>query len=609
MNRIIILATFLLSAMMAFGQEMSVKSFEYQPKDLTARTSPRNDRNGIPCAVIRVGIALQGVVFDGNTIGKPIYNTGEYLVYMPEGSRQIIIRHDSYLPLTVVFADYGIDKVESSSTYRLTIPTGAAPPPQRKGNFLTMNVTPTSSQVSIDNGVSTATDSDGSFKVFLNNGTHSYRVEAGNAYSPVSGTVEMKGERITLPITLQSVKASLSIKAITSGSKIYVNEDYKGIDQWQGSLSPGTYLVEMKKDGYRSYSTTVSLAKQQSESLTIPALQASYGTLMVDYKPIDAEVYLDNTLLGKAPNVFNNILAGKHNIKITKAGYADYSGSVTIQENQQSNISGSLSKSSSAPNSLSSANNISVSGSVIPITVNGVSFNMIKVDGGTFTMGATSEQQNPDDDEKPTHQVILSSYYIGETEVTQALWKAVMGNTIRDQRDKANTLWPMRGEGDNYPMYYVSWNECQDFISKLNGLTNRKFRLPTESEWEFAARGGSKSNHKQFSGSSNIDDVAWYDGNSGDKTHQVKTKKANELGVYDMSGNVWEWCQDRYGSYSGIEQVNPIGSESSNYRVFRGGGWRGNARNCRSSNRLNCSPNYCDYDIGFRLALSEFYTE
>ena len=275
MNRIIILATFLLSAMMAFGQEMSVKSFEYLPKDLTARTSARNDRNGIPCAVIRVGIALQGVVFDGNTIGAPVYNTGEYLVYMPGGSRQITIRHDSYLPLTVVFADYGIDKVESSNTYRLTVPTGTMPSPQRNGNFLIMNVTPTSSQVTIDDGVSTATESDGSFKIFLNNGTHSYSVEAGNAYSPVSGTVEMKGERITLPITLQSVKASLSVKATTSGSKIYVNEDYKGIDQWQGSLSPGTYLVEAKKDGYRPYSTTVSLAKQQSESLIIPALQAS----------------------------------------------------------------------------------------------------------------------------------------------------------------------------------------------------------------------------------------------------------------------------------------------------------------------------------------------
>ena len=364
MNRIIILAIFLLSAMMALGQEMSVKSFEYLPKDLTARTSPRNDRNGTPCAVIRVGVALQGVVFDGNTIGEPVYNTGEYLVYMPGGSRQITIRHDSYLPLTVVFTDYGIDKVESSNTYRLTVPTGAAPTPQRKGNFLIMNVTPTSSQVSIDNGMATVTESDGSFKVFLNNGTHSYSVEAGNAYSPVSGTVEMKGERITLPITLQSVKASLSIKATTSGSKIYVNEDYKGIDQWQGELSPGTYLIEAKKDGYRSYSTTVSLAKQQSETMTIPALQALYGTLMVDYKPIDAEVYLDNTLLGKAPNVFDNILVGKHNIKIRKAGYADYTGSVTIQENHQASVSGSLSKSSGAASASHMQANISTTNTI-----------------------------------------------------------------------------------------------------------------------------------------------------------------------------------------------------------------------------------------------------
>ena len=364
-KKLLILASLLFAVFISIdAQKMTVESFEYLPKDLTARTSPRNDRNGTPCAVIRVGIALQGVVFDGNTIGAPVYNTGEYLVYMPGGSRQITIRHDSYLPLTVVFADYGIDKVESSNTYRLTVPTGTTPSPQRKGNFLIMNVTPTSSQVTIDDGVSTATESDGSFKIFLNNGTHSYSVEAGNAYSPVSGTVEMKGERITLPITLQSVKASLSVKATTSGSKIYVNEDYKGIDQWQGSLSPGTYLVEAKKDGYRSYSTTVSLAKQQSESLTIPALQASYGTLMVDYKPIDAEVYLDNTLLGKAPNVFDKILAGKHNIKISKAGYADYTGSVTIQDNQQASISGSLSKSSGAASVSHTQANISTTNTI-----------------------------------------------------------------------------------------------------------------------------------------------------------------------------------------------------------------------------------------------------
>ena len=387
-KKLLILASLLFAVFISIdAQEMSVKSFEYLPKDLTARTSARNDRNGIPCAVIRVGIALQGVVFDGNTIGAPVYNTGEYLVYMPGGSRQITIRHDSYLPLTVVFADYGIDKVESSNTYRLTVPTGTTPSPQRKGNFLIMNVTPTSSQVTIDDGVSTATESDGSFKIFLNNGTHSYSVEAGNAYSPVSGTVEMKGERITLPITLQSVKASLSVKATTSGSKIYVNEDYKGIDQWQGSLSPGTYLVEVKKDGYRPYSTTVSLAKQQSESLTIPALQASYGTLMVDYKPIDAEVYLDNNLLGKAPNVFDNILAGKHTIKIIKDGYSDYTGSVTIQENQQASISGSLSKSSGAASVSHTQANISTTN-----TINGHEWVDLglSVKWATCNVGATS---------------------------------------------------------------------------------------------------------------------------------------------------------------------------------------------------------------------------
>ena len=587
------MAAFLLSAMMALGQKLSVESFEYLPKDLTARTSPRNDRNGTPFAVIRVGIALQGAVFDGNTIGEPVYNTGEYLVYMPEGSRQITIRHDSYLPLSVVFADYGIDKVESSNTYRLTVPIGATPPPQKQGNFLTMNVTPTSSQVSIDNGVSTATESDGSFKVFLNNGTHSYRVEAGNAYSPVSGTVEMKGERISLPITLQSVKASLSIKTTTSGSKIYVNEDYKGTDQWQGSLSPGTYLIEAKKDGYRSYSTTVSLSKHQSESLTIPALQASYGTLMVDYKPIDAEVYLDNNLLGKAPNVFDNILVGKHNIKISKAGYADYTGSVTIQENQQASVSGSLSKNSSESNISSSANNSSVSGNVVPITVNGLTFNMIKVDGGTFTMGATSEQKKPFDNEKPTHQVTLSSYYIGETEVTQALWNAVMGKN------------PSYFKGDNLPVEKVSWEDCQKFIGKLNSLSGKRFRLPTEAEWEFAARGGNKSNHTQYSGSSNIDDVAWYDGNSGLKTHSVKTKKANELGIYDMSGNVWEWCQDRKGSYRSNAQTNPTGPNSGARRVSRGGGWVDGVWCCRSSFRNFNSPGDRGNGLGFRLALSE----
>ena len=232
-------------------------------------------------------------------------------------------------------------------------------------------------------------------------------------------------------------------------------------------------------------------------------------------------------------------------------------------------------------------------GTLVPITVNGVTFNMIKVDGGTFTMGATSEQKNPDDDEKPTHQVTLSSYYIGETEVTQALWTAVMGD---------NPSW---FKGDNLPVEQVSWEDCQTFIGKLNGLTGKRFRLPTEAEWEYAARGGNRSNHTQYSGGSMIDDVAWYYGNSGSKTHSVKTKKPNELGLYDMSGNVWEWCQDWKGSYSSNAQPNPTGPDSGSYRVFRGGSWFNGDRNCRSSNRNSYSPGNRNYDLGLRLALSE----
>ena len=231
--------------------------------------------------------------------------------------------------------------------------------------------------------------------------------------------------------------------------------------------------------------------------------------------------------------------------------------------------------------------------SVQAFTVNGVSFNMIPVEGGTFTMGATPEQQDPEDDEKPTHQVTLSSYYIGETEVTQALWTAVMGDN------------PSEFNGDNNPVEKVSWNDCQKFISKLNSFTGQKFRLPTEAEWEYAARGGNKSKGYQYSGSNNFDDVAWHGYNSVDKTHPVKTKQPNELGIYDMSGNVSEWCQDRYGSYSSGSQINPQGPSTGSYRVGRGGSWEFFARACRSARRGMGAPDYPDFCVGLRLVLSE----
>ena len=223
---------------------------------------------------------------------------------------------------------------------------------------------------------------------------------------------------------------------------------------------------------------------------------------------------------------------------------------------------------------------------------NGVSFTMIPVEGGTFTMGATSEMTEPWDNEKPTHQVTLSSYYIGETEVTQALWKAVMGSN------------PSLFEGDDLPVEKVSWDDCQTFISKLNALTGKNFRLPTEAEWEFAARGGNQSRHTQYSGSSRIDDVAWYLYNSGGTTHPVKTKQPNELGIYDMAGNVWEWCQDWSGSYSSYAQTNPTGTSSGSERVNRGGSYISVPRACCSSSRIDGAPEFSYDYLGLRLVLS-----
>ncbi|MBQ4485132.1 MAG: formylglycine-generating enzyme family protein [Prevotella sp.] len=225
-------------------------------------------------------------------------------------------------------------------------------------------------------------------------------------------------------------------------------------------------------------------------------------------------------------------------------------------------------------------------------TVNSVSFKMIAVAGGTFTMGATSEQgSDVFDVEKPAHKVTLSSFSIGQTEVTQELWQAVMGSN------------PSSFKGAKLPVEEVSWNDCQTFIAKLNQLTGKQFRLPTEAEWEYAARGGRQSKGYKYAGSNTLGDVAWYEGNSSPQTHDVATKQPNELGLYDMSGNVWEWCQDWCGSYSGSTQTNPTGPASGSYRVVRGGGWYSSARYCRVSYRDGDSPGHRNYIFGLRIAL------
>ncbi|MBQ9556870.1 MAG: SUMF1/EgtB/PvdO family nonheme iron enzyme [Muribaculaceae bacterium] len=229
---------------------------------------------------------------------------------------------------------------------------------------------------------------------------------------------------------------------------------------------------------------------------------------------------------------------------------------------------------------------------------NDISFTMILVKAGTFTMGATEEQlDDAYDSEKPAHEVTIShDFYICETEVTKQLWRSIMGS------DPSYI-----GSSNLCPVTNVNWNMCQEFITKLNEFTGQNFRLPTEAEWEFAARGGNLSQGYKYSGSDDINEVAWYNNNStlGNiaYTHPVGQKKANELGLYDMSGNAKEWCQDYYGLFSNDSQIDPTGPTSGNYRVTRGGYAGTISKNCRTSARFSTDPSFGSVYNGLRLAL------
>ena len=446
----------------AIAQKLTVESFKLASSDLTAQTQPRKDLNNRNCALIKVGLGLQGVQFEGSIIGNVENKTGEYWVYMPQGNRMLKVKHPNYAPVMVTFADYGVEKLESNRTYELVVTASGGAQAEQKQK-LTIRYTPSSATVLVDNKM--VKGMNGVAQTTLPVGQHSYIVFC-DGYDSEEGTVKLKAS------------------------------------------TPSNLQITLSKDATAIQQSTVS-----------------------------------------QPTV-----AQQHVVQPT----------------------------------VTSSDNIS-----IPVKY-GISIDMVRVEAGTFTMGATPEMKNPWDNELPTHQVTLSNdYYIGKYEVTQALWKAVMGKN------------PSKYKGDNLPVENVSWNDCLKFISKLNKITSRTFRLPTEAEWEYAARGGNKSRGYQYSGSNNLSDVAWCCDNSGGNTHPVGLKQANELGIYDMSGNVWEWCQNRIYFYSSRSQTNPAGSTDGVLRVIRGGSFFYDSRHCRSSFRLFMDPGCRDGLPGLRLVLSE----
>lgn len=228
---------------------------------------------------------------------------------------------------------------------------------------------------------------------------------------------------------------------------------------------------------------------------------------------------------------------------------------------------------------------------------------LVYVEGGTFTMGGTAEQGDVDEDELPTHEVTLASYYIGRYEITQAQWESVMGTTLQEQREKSDFDYGFVGEGEDYPMYYVNWEEAMEFCNVLSMKTGHQYTLPTEAQWEYAARGGKYKTGTRYSGSDDVNEVAWVKENSGEKLHPVGTKKANALGIYDMSGNLFEFCSDYYAPYGEAGAEDPEEEDESTLtdRVVRGGNWLHPGVRSRVAYRDYFSYWYRSHTMGFRV--------
>lgn len=469
-------------------------------------------------------------------------------------------------------------------------------------------------------------------------GSHSLRLQAPQYAVERRNVSVADGQTANVAVTLAARFAEITVQA-PQGAVVTVDGDRKGSGTLSWRQSEGLCDIVVSMAGHRDARRQLEVVAGRAQTVQLTP-QPIYGSASVDSDLMDAEIWIDGKQYGVTPNVVERLLVGSHTLVLKKSGYADLQQQFSVEEGKEASLSvklpagrsvqftsekpgmqiivdgkklgttpltavvgiGHHSVSAMRGGDIIDVRDLDITSAGAPLTmafrdfnhtftVNGVQFTMVEVGGGTFTMGATSEQGSDAwDEEKPAHEVTLSDYYIGQTEVTQALWEAVMGSNLSDSK------------GGNLPVERVSWDDCQVFIQKLNQLTGKQFRLPTEAEWEYAARGGRKSRGYKYAGGNNIDSVAWCDGNSGNETHPVATKQANELGIYDMSGNVLEWCSDWCGDYTSSSQSDPQGSSSGSFRVIRGGCYYNFARNCRVSYRISNTLDYRSGYLGLRLS-------
>ena len=515
---------------------------------------------------------------------------GQLWLYVQKNAKTVTISRDGYVP--VRHHDLGYT-IEEGKVYKMVL---SAQGPIVYTQMVMFTVTPLDSKARVTivrEGAGQAEevfgdiDETGGVANALEFGTYTYKVTAMNYHSSEGRfTLDSQSDIHEEKVVLRRNGSQVTF-SVASDADIYVNGIKRGTRRWTGILKAGNYTVECRQANHRPSLQTISVEEDHDQTIQLTAPEPITGVLSVTSRPLVANIRIDGKDYGTTPRNITDILIGHHTIVVSKDGYAPKTEEFDIKENETQRVNVTLEKSAVESTPI---NNTSAGDKTF--TVGGVSFTMKAVTGGTFTMGATSEQgSDAFAKEKPAHRVTLGDYYIGETEVTQALWQAVMGSN------------PSYFKGSNLPVENVSWDDCQEFIRKLNSMTGQKFRLPTEAEWEYAARGGNKSKGYKYSGSNNIESVSWYTNNSSSSTHDVKTKQPNELGIYDMSGNVLEWCNDWYDRYSSGSQTNPTGPSSGSNRVCRDGGWSNNARSCRVSGRFSIAPDDRYFNLGLRLAL------
>ena len=574
-----------------------VAEFYQDRQDLSGQEENRDDGDGALYAVIKVTSDnedndLNDYFFDFNYLKcSKEMRDDELWLFVQRNAKNVTIRREGYKTLK-----YSLPQtIQAGKTYRMKLSVQQRVVQQR---ILQFKVTPTNENAIVKvkkEGTSDnyqlwgAVDASGCIDKLLDTGEYLYEIWTDNNKAAIGKVSLTHGNNNYIENVILTPNFAVTTIIELNDAEIFINGTSKGRGCWTGPLRAGTYNIECRLPNHVSSQKQIVVNPNVNETFIIEKPTRIEGSLFIKSNPTGAKIILDGKNLGvTTPTKIDNVLIGSHKVEIMLDKYNPEIADINVNKDEVATVDVKLSDVKA---------NAVINSNDRTFTVGNVTFKMKLVEAGTFQMGSKYSAKDS------VHSVTISqNYYIGETEVTQALWKTVTGYSPTPEGCAWSSTY---GLGDNYPAYYISYEDVKKFIKKLNKMTGENFRMPTEAEWEYAARGGNKSKgYTTYSGSYRIDDVAWYEHNSSSKTNIVKTKAANELGIYDMSGNVYEWCSDWNGIFCSGSQTDPTGPTTGTYRVARGGSWYSTFSDCYCYQRFfKFEPSFRKNDLGFRLAL------